>query len=98
MRFGMMGLTVAVLAAAVPMAARAQGGAEEAARGFVARLAARDFDAAGAMVEPRMARAFQQQELSMQLAFAQFRASGAPRGNNFAVSAADSVDPTMLAR
>jgi hypothetical protein len=81
-----------------PVAARAQGGPEDAARAFLAALDARRWDDAAARVLPGAARLHQQSELSMMLAWAARRASGAAMTGSFAVSGADSVDPALLRR
>lgn len=99
MRPGTIGsMLMAAAALAMPAGARAQGGPEDAARGFVAALDAKRWSEAASMVDPAMARRHQQVRVAMLAATAQFRASGQMRGGSVAITAGDSVSPGLLQR
>jgi hypothetical protein len=79
-----------------PAVARAQGGPDDAARGFLAALDARRWNDAAARVLPRAARRQQRAEVSMMLAWAEQRASGRVQRGTTVVSAPDSIVPALL--
>ena len=99
MRNRWMAMAMLVLAGvAGPVAARAQRGPEDAARGFLGALDARRWNDAAALVLPGVALLHQRAQVSMVLAWEERRASGAPMSGTFGVAASDSIDSRLLRR